>query len=280
MQYCALQCLHHEPDGARSPVLFLHGFPDSPAIFDAYHTPRERALPWLAGRSIHCFAFPNRQTLPGRVPESRALQGDCLWHEFLEAMMALAANSPTSKVVVIAHDHGATYAWRYAREHPQPAIERLVALSVGSSFRFDLLEHGPRALAWLSHVLFSLGYHVRSLRWLVNSMLRAFAGYRGDGDLCEDAYHYWDRLRFHMFFPLRLLGYGYQPPFVDFAFPVLYLRSAADRIASTRRFEAELSARDDCVIQVLRGVNHWFVHQDHARALAPIRDFLSPTDAK
>ena len=44
----------------RSPVVFLHGFPDSPALFAAYVTEAERGRPWLVGRDLYAVAFPNR----------------------------------------------------------------------------------------------------------------------------------------------------------------------------------------------------------------------------
>lgn len=275
--YCRLDCLHAAPDSARSAVVFIHGFPDSPAMFAAYATPAERQQPWLRGRSLYAFAFPNRHTHPDFPPLSALRQG-ALAREFADLLDEAAGRSPTGRLVIIAHDWGATYTWQYARQRRQPPIEKLVALSVGSSFRYDFGEHGLRALTWLYGVWFGAAWYVPALRGLVARSIVAYAGYRSAtaADLWRDAYHYWDRPAWLAQAPLFLLGWrGRQPEYLDFPCPVLYLRSPLDRIASTAAFERALDERPDCRRVILADANHWFPEQQSERVLAEIRTFLA-----
>ncbi len=276
-EYCRLDCIYEAPDSARSPVVLIHGFPDSPQMFAAYTTAAERQQPWLSGRSLYTFAFPNRHTHPAFPPVSALRQG-VLAREFAAWLDDLAGRSPTGRLAVIAHDWGATYTWQYARARRDPPIEKLVALSVGSSFRYDFGEHGLRALTWLYGAWFGSAWYVPALRGLVARSIIAGAGYRSAtaGELWRDAYHYWDRLAWLPTMPLYALGLvGRQPEYLDFPFPVLYLRSPLDRIASTAAFERALDARPDCRRVILTDANHWFPEQHSARVLAEIRPFLT-----
>ncbi len=101
--YAKLTCLYHAGETDKSPVLFAHGFPDSPAMFAAYTTEAERGQPWLAGRSIYTYAFPNRHDNPN-FPPLKELAGGVMAREFDETLDALARQSPTGKLVILAHD--------------------------------------------------------------------------------------------------------------------------------------------------------------------------------
>ncbi|WNG30114.1 alpha/beta hydrolase [Cystobacter fuscus] len=276
--YCMLEHLHEEPDATRSPLVLLHGFPDSPRMYDAYVRAGEREQPWLRGRAIYAIAFPNRLTHP-HFPKLGELVGDVLREEVARLFDDLAAASPTGKLVVIAHDWGATYTWAYARErHPQAPIEKLVALSVGSSFRYDLGEHGLRALGWFYALFFSLPYYVRVplLQRAVSEAIQRSAGYRGEraDQLHQDCYHYWHGPLWLVRWPFALLGAEYQKPYTDFPFPVLYIRSPFDRMASTDAFERTVREREDCRFRLFEDVNHWFPEQHAERVLAEVRTFL------
>ena len=50
--YAKLTCVHQANGADKSPVVFVHGFPDSPAMFADYYAEAERGQPWLAKRSI------------------------------------------------------------------------------------------------------------------------------------------------------------------------------------------------------------------------------------
>ncbi len=63
--------------------------------------------------------------------------------------------------------------------------------------------------------------------------------------------------------------------YLDFYFPVLYVRCGQDRIASTSAFEQRLRERADCRIVVLDEACHWFPEQDTDLVLRHLRVFLA-----
>jgi pimeloyl-ACP methyl ester carboxylesterase len=168
--------------------------------------------------------------------------------------------------------------WDFLRRHRQAPVEKLVSLSVGSSFRYDLGEHGLGAFTWLYAALNSLGYYLPlpGVRVLPGWLNTRFAGYRSAewASVYLDIYHYWygPLVPFQTLF--RLFGLGKTPEYTDFHFPVLYIRSPMDRIASTAAFEHTLSQRPDCRLRVWPEVNHWFPEQQAERVLAEIRTFI------
>ena len=277
-EYCRLDVIEEVPGATRSAVLLAHGFPDSPRMFAAYHTEVERRQPWLQGRSMYALAFPNRHDNP-HFPSLGALARGVLADEFDQLLEAAARRSPTGRLVIIAHDWGATHTWRYARAHPGSApIEKLVALSVGSSFRYDAGEHGWRALQWLYGVVFGAAWWLPFMRGVVAAAIVSQAGYRSEtaSQLYRDAYHYWDRFSLLLTWPAYVLGaVGRQPEYLDFPFPVLYLRCPLDRIASTAAFERVVQSRPGCRFGVLAGANHWFPEQQAERVLEEVRPFLA-----
>ncbi|MEF3273566.1 MAG: alpha/beta hydrolase [Chloroflexus sp.] len=271
---CQLRRIEVLPENRRSPLLLLHGFPDSEHIFDAYVTPREREQAWLRGRNIYAIALPNRRTNPN-WPSLSDLRRRRLAREVAALIDIVIAASPTGKVVIIAHNWGATLTWDLVRQRPDLPIERMVALSVGSSFRYDWGEHGLRALAWLYSVVFGLPYYLPLARYVTAASL-VLGGYRAPDviDAAFDSFHYWDWPLTLAQFPLRLAGYGQQPPFTDIRFPVLFIRCPLDRIASTAGFEQMLQQRPDCQIY-LTDNPHWFPEQRPEEILAVIRPFLA-----
>ncbi len=192
--YAKLTCLHLEAGTDKSPVIFVHGFPDSPAMFSAYYSGAERQQPWLSGRSLYTYAFPNRHDNPN-FPPLRELATGVMNREFDSTMDELAAKSPTSKLIFLSHDWGATHTWRWARSRQDPPIEKLVAFSVGSSFRYDVFEHGAGAFTWLYGLWFGAPYYLRFLKKAVAWSMTTAAGYRSETapELWRDTYHYWDR---------------------------------------------------------------------------------------
>ncbi|OAN47243.1 hypothetical protein A6A03_00415 [Chloroflexus islandicus] len=271
---CQLKWIHHEPASRRSPLLLLHGFPDSEHMYDAYVTPAERQQDWLRERNIYAIALPNRRTNPN-WPSLHDLRHERLAREVAALIDVVIAASPTGKVVIMAHDWGATFTWAHVRQQPDLPIERMVALSVGSSFRYDWGEHGVRALWWLYSILFGLPYYLPIARFFTAAMLMA-GGYRAPDahNAAYDSYHYWHWPLTLVQTPWRLVGYGQQPPFTDIRFPVLFIRSPLDRIASTAGFEQALRQRPDCVVH-LTGNPHWFPEQRPEEVLALVRTFLA-----
>jgi pimeloyl-ACP methyl ester carboxylesterase len=201
--------------------------------------------------------------------------------EFDQHMNQLSIESPTRKLIFVAHDWGATHVWRWARQQADPPIEKIVALSVGSSFRFDILEHGIAAFSWMYGLWFALAWYIPCISTLVGQTLVKFGGYQSSSavNLWKDAYHYWDRL----ILPFTILpqAFGlinYQREYLDFTFPVLYIRAPDDRIASTAAFERLLRARNDCRIVLLEKASHWFPEQHSDAVLPHLREFLGDAD--
>lgn len=273
--YCKVECIRGE--GERSPVVFLHGFPDSPLMFRDYYTAQEQRQPWLQGRGIYTVAFPNRFTNP-QYPPLRALMAGTLPREIAAILSERIAASPTGQIVLIAHDWGATCAWAFIRERGSAGIEKMVALSVGSSFRYDLAEHGLRALTWTYSALFGSPWFIPipAYRRFVAGLIMRNAGYRTDQpeDFHRDCYHYWYGFTRLLAMPTDLLGLRYRPGYTAFTFPVMYLRSPLDRIATTAAFEQAVISRPDCRYRVYSDANHWFPEQHSERVLQEIRTFL------
>ena len=274
--YAKLTCLYQPAKLEKSPVVFVHGFPDSPAMFAEYYAESERQQPWLAGRSIYTYAFPNRHDNPNFPPLSELTQG-VMAREFDETLDGLARQSPTGKLLILAHDWGATHTWRWARGHKHPPIEKLVAFSVGSSFRYDVFEHGLNAFTWLYGIWFGAAWYLPFLRKAVAGSIVRAAGYRSETamELWQDAYHYWDRPSLLLtILPQALFGLFYRREYLDFSFPVLYMRTKQDRIASTAAFERHIQSRPDCRLIVYADFNHWFPEQHSDVVLPEVRAFL------
>ncbi len=262
-----------------SPVVFLHGFPDSPDMFQAYHSPEERNESWLKERNVYAIALPNRQTNP-IVPSLADLMADTLYKEFTVQMDALIKESPSGKLILVAHDWGAAYAWRYIKDKGDACIERMVALSVAPSPRFDIWEHGVRALGWSYRMLFSIPYYIPASSRALGWALTHIAGYEGSDlrHLSKDCYHYWDGIAWPFLAPLTLLGLVQKPEErLDFTFPILFIRAPMDRFATTEAFEDMLARRAGCRLIILSPeCNHWFPAQQSELVLWELRSFLAP----
>jgi pimeloyl-ACP methyl ester carboxylesterase len=192
MPYCQLHCLHRPDDEQRSPIIFIHGFPDSPQMWQAYTTAEERQRPWLTGRAIYTFEFPNRQTRPEPIPSWRELRRGVLDDEVDAAFTDVITRSPTGQIIPIVHDLGATTTWRYARQRRGAvAFEKLVSFSVGSSLRFDAFEHGLNAFTWLYQVPYIVPYTTRlkPFQKLLAFLLTRAAGYQSLSHTTIRPYH-------------------------------------------------------------------------------------------
>ena len=274
--YAKLTTIHSVADSEKSPVVFVHGFPDSPRMFAAYFSETERQQPWLQGRSIYTYAFPNRHDNPNFPPLSQLTRG-VLAREFDQTMDEIARQSPTGKLIFISHDWGATHTWRWARSRKNPPIEKMVALSVGSSFRYDIYEHGLNAFTWLYGLMFVSPWYLPFMRRIVPPLIVKFAGYRSEtaSELWKDAYHYWDRPSlFLTILPQALFMLFYTPEYLNFPFPVLYMRTKLDKIASTAAFERHIQSRPDSKLIIYENYNHWFPEQHSDVVLPEVRKFI------
>ncbi|MGQ9908000.1 MAG: alpha/beta fold hydrolase [Candidatus Flexifilum sp.] len=275
--YCRLECL--QPEGSRSPIVFIHGFPDSPLMFRAYYSVDERQREWLRDRQIYTIAFPNRFTNPN-YPPLGALLKETLQAEIDALLKERIAASPTGQIIPIVHDWGATTTWKFIRHHPdqRAGIEKLVALSVPSTFRYDIWAKGLLAFGWLYSTLFGAPYWLPfgPVRRAVTGLITRSGGYRSDRDdtLYQDTYHYWYGILRPLLLPFDLLGLRIRPAFLDFAFPVLFMRSPQDQLPANPDFERAMQTRQDCRFVLVEGANHWFPEQHAERVLAEIRTFI------
>lgn len=201
----------------RSPAIFIHGFPDSSHIFTSYF---EQTESWLKLRDLYTLSFTNSHShsvpyvkLPNEKivarpsnyryrlsSESERELENCMnapptlyelfsglpRRHFRAALLEVINDSPTGKIVIIAHDWGARYTWEFLREYEEVAsdcVEFLVSLSVGSSIRYDVFEHGLKAFMWFYDILLCLPYYYPTKFWLqtfVLRLLQKFAGYQAN----------------------------------------------------------------------------------------------------
>lgn len=282
-RYVHLLTIQKRARSQRSPVVFIHGFPDSPEIFRDYHHPTEQKESWLKGRNIFAIAFPNRLTHPV-VPTLKDLWQDVLFKEFAAHLQTLVRESPTGKIAVVAHDWGAAYTWRFVRELGGEGIDRMLALSVAATPQFDIWEHGVRALSLSYRSLLSLPYYIPATSEPVAWLLSRLAGYSGPDwkNLSKDCYHYWADIVWPLKAPFVLLGLLDRPgEELDFKFPVVFLRSSIDRLWSTEAFEQKLLQRRDCKLVILKKAQHWFPEHQSRLVIKELRTFFdTPLETK
>lgn len=246
-------------------------------MFSAYYNVAEREKPWLVGRSIYTYSFPNRHDNPN-YPTLLELARGVMSREFDKTMDELALQSPTGKLIFLSHNWGASHTWRWARGQKNPPIEKMVAFSVGSSPRYDIIEHGLNAFTWLYGLWFCAAYYLPFLRKAVTWSIVKAAGYQSEtaAELWKDTYHYWDRPRLLLtIIPQALLCLFFRTEYLNFNFPVLYLRTPLDRIASTAAFESLIMSRPDCRMVLYHEFNHWFPEQKSEVVLTEVRAFIA-----
>lgn len=124
---------HVVDEGEGRPVLFLHGFPDSSALWRH----QVAAVVELGGRAI-------APDLVGYGESSKRQEVDGYrLEEILGDVLAILDRLDVDRALVVGHDWGATVGWLLAALHPE-RVERLIALSVGHPNAF--LEGGIRQL--------------------------------------------------------------------------------------------------------------------------------------
>jgi len=280
MKFVKTTCVHNsDAHCSKSPILFLHGAPDSPAIWEAYI---QDTKSWAQNRQIFTLETPNSVSNPVEPPSLKELFGGAIYDEIAASILSRIIESPSGKVVIVAHDFGATYAWNFVRNNISIAnqhIEQMVSFSVGSSFRYDVWEHGPNALTWCYAILPALVFFCPffPLKYLFWWIWRSI-GFPGDYLPSEiDLHPYWYapffvfRMLFDFFFGMLHTGLG----FVDFKFPVFFLRSRIDSIASNDRFEKLLERRGDCKLKILPfSATHWFLFHHSDVIMPEFRAFL------
>lgn len=107
--------------GAGRPLLLLHGFPDSLAMWD-------ELTPMLVAAGFRVIAYDQRGFGESDAPAKRsAYRIDAI---VADAVAVLDAVGEPGPVDLIAHDWGAIIGWALCLQHPE-RVRRYVALSVG-----------------------------------------------------------------------------------------------------------------------------------------------------
>lgn len=155
--------LHVRQAGHGSPVLLLHGFPDSSTLWDDVAPHLLAAGHRVIAPDLRGFGGSDAPTAVGEY---------ALGHSVADLRALITRLTGGEPVHVIGHDWGAVAGWCLALEHPQ-VVRSLVALSVGHPREYALagLEQKLKGL-------YTLLWQVPGFaeRWLAQ---REFAGLRG-----------------------------------------------------------------------------------------------------
>lgn len=141
--------------GEGEPVLLVHGFPDTHAVW-------RNQIPALVAAGYRVIAPDTRgcgesQMMP-RVADYRI-------ENLIADLAALLDALAIAQVKLVAHDWGAVIAWQFALAHPQ-RVERYVALSVGHPSAYGSDGIAQKLKGWYV-VMFQL-------RWIAEWLLTAW----------------------------------------------------------------------------------------------------------
>ena len=115
-------------EGSGTPVLLLHGFPDTARTW-------KRALAFLASQNYRAIALFQRGYYPSAIPED----GDYSIRQLAEDVLGLIDRLGATKAVVIGHDWGALAAYAAAALAPAK-IAAIIALAIPP---FRVIEDSP-----------------------------------------------------------------------------------------------------------------------------------------
>lgn len=144
-------------DGDGTPVVLLHGFPDSGALW-------RHVVPRLTVQGYRTIALDQRGFGRSAAPRGRKRYR---MHHLAADVLAVLDALGVAKAHVVGHDWGAIVGWHLAAEHPD-RVRTLAALSVGHRAAF--LAGGLRQLAksWyvaVALVPFVAERLIRARRW-------------------------------------------------------------------------------------------------------------------
>ncbi len=250
--------------GQGEPVLLLHGFPDTHAVW------REQ-IPALVDAGYRVVAPDTRGCGLSQMPRKTA---DYHLDHLVADVIALLDALGLDRVRLVAHDWGAVIGWQMAIRHPQ-RVERYVALSVGHPTAYARGGLMQKLKGW-----YVLMFQLRGFaEWLLTrrdwALFRWFTGFPGEmpqwrvvlsrpGRLTAGIRYY--RANLGLVVPRRL------PPV---QVPVIGFYSDGDRfltegqmIDSARYCEAGFRYRR------IAGANHWMQLDAPQRVNAHLLDAL------
>jgi pimeloyl-ACP methyl ester carboxylesterase len=161
---------HVIDEGEGPPVLLLHGFPDSSAVWRDQIPPLVAAGHRVIAPDLRGFGESDR---PDGVEAYRM-------EVLINDVLGILAASGVQRVGVAGHDWGASLAWALAAAAPQ-VVERLAVLSVGHPAGFFTDQIRQRELSWYTLFFQFTGIAEAALRrdnWTLFRLLL-----RGAGDI-------------------------------------------------------------------------------------------------
>jgi pimeloyl-ACP methyl ester carboxylesterase len=157
-------------EGSGPPVLLLHGFPDSSAVW-------RHQIPALVAAGHRVIAPDLRGFGESDRPEGvEAYRLELV----VQDVLGILATLELSQVSVVGHDWGASLAWALAGAVPD-TVERMVVLSVGHPSAYFTDQIRQRELSWYTLFFQFAGVAEESLRRDDWALFRLFV--RGDGDV-------------------------------------------------------------------------------------------------
>lgn len=259
-------------EGQGAPVLLLHGFPDTHALW-------RNQVPALTGAGFRAIAPDLRGRGASDAP--RAVEAYAIEHLVADAAGILDALA-VERAHVVGHDWGAIVGWELAARRPE-RVERLVALSVGHPAAMPRRSARELRKKWYV-LMFQFPEAPEALR---RDGWRLFREWSGDALDCDryiadlsrpgrlEAGLSWYRANLH---PAALLADAPSSPEVraptmgvwgtfDVALTEEQMTASAEHVAGQWRYER------------LEGVGHWSPLEAPERINALLLEFLAPSAA-
>jgi pimeloyl-ACP methyl ester carboxylesterase len=270
-------------DASRPLMLFIHGFPEFWAAWEAQ-------LEEFGGR-YHAVAPDlrgfNLSDQPVEVEKYRA-------KHLVEDLRQLIAHLGHQRCILVAHDWGGAVAWNFAAVHPQ-LVERLIIISSPHPALFQRdLAHDPAQIAASAYMNFLRSPRAEALL-AENDFARMlkFLGGLGQGmqwfDTATQARYKeaWRRgltggLNYYRASPLHpatdtepgAAAVAIPRELVTVTRPTLVIWGMADEALLPRLLEGLDEYVADLRIERIEGATHWVVHEQPSRVNALISGFV------
>lgn len=259
---------HVQDEGAGTPVVLLHGFPDTSDLW-------RHQVPALVGAGYRAVAPDLRGRGRSERPPAVA---DYALRRVVEDVAGIMDALGFERAHVVGHDWGAAVAWLLASSMPQ-RVDRLVTISVGfpgAAAKPDLEELQK---AWY-RILFQFGEAEELVRRDDWYLLRVLLGSNRDLDRClgdlDDPAALTAALNWYRAnLPLQRLG-GQPPQLPPVQAPTLGIWSTGDHYLT----ESAMTRSASCVTggwryERFEGASHWVPLDEPDRLNSLLLDFLA-----
>ena len=233
--------------GEGEPVLLVHGFPDTHAVW-------RHQIPALVAAGYRVIAPDTRgcgdsQLMP-RVADYRI-------ENLIADLAALLDALAITKVKLVAHDWGAVIAWRFVMAHPQ-RVERYVALSVGHPTAYGSGGIAQKLKGYYV-LLFQLRYVAEWLLKLGNwTLFRLFTGFPKEVPHWREVLSRPGRLTAGINYYRANLQLILPRTYPQVTVPVTGIYSDGDRFLTERQMTSTAQYCDAGFrYQKVSGANHW-----------------------